>query len=149
MTLMATAVASEVSDAATHTVNNQLLGRGADIQTLGATICDDLLASDEVVAVCALWIGEYRGLPGATWEGITLDSPGNTDPSTGRDEEGAEVVVVAEQALHEDISMTTFTSRQPGRSQWLAGHGSCVRDPLTTRLPGLLLSSLSPSPPCS
>jgi len=73
MTPMTTAVALKVSEAK----NDNLLGRGPSIQTLGATAFDDLLATDEVVAAFALRIGECTGLLGAALEDITLDSPGN------------------------------------------------------------------------
>ena len=101
---MTTAVASKVSQADddNHNVTDQLLGRGPGIQTLGATAFDDLLASDEVVAAFALRIGECTGLLGATLEDITLDSPGNTDPSAGCDEQGAAAVVPAEELLRGD-----------------------------------------------
>jgi len=102
MTPMSMAVASKVSEAENDNINDQLLGRGPHIQALGATAFDDLLASDAVVAAFALWIGECTGLLGASLEGITLDSPGNTDPSAGRDEQGAAAVVPAEEPLRGD-----------------------------------------------
>jgi hypothetical protein len=102
MTQMTTTVASKVSEAENKNVNDQLLERGPDIQTLGATAFDDLLASDEVVAAFALRIRECTGLLGATLEDITLDSPGNTDPSAECDEQGAAAVVAAEELLRGD-----------------------------------------------
>ena len=102
MTPMSTAVASKVSEAENNNVNDQLLGRCPEIQTHGATAFDDLLASDEVVTAFALQIGELTGLLGATLEDITLHSPGNTDPSAGRDEQGAAAVVAAEELLRGD-----------------------------------------------
>jgi hypothetical protein len=99
MTPMTTAVASKVLEAENKNDQDKLVGRGPDIQTLGATAFDDLLASDEVVAAFALRIGECTGLLGATLEDITLDSPGNTDPSTGCDEQRAAAVVAAEELL--------------------------------------------------
>jgi hypothetical protein len=99
MTPMTTAVASKVSEAENKNVNDQLLRRGPEIQTLGATAFDDLLASDEVIVAFALRIGECTGLLGATLEDITLYSQGNTDPSAGRDEQGAAAVVAAEELL--------------------------------------------------
>jgi hypothetical protein len=102
MTPMTTAVASKVSEAENKNVNDQLLGRGPDIQTLGATAFDHLLASDEVVAAFALRIGECTGLLGATVADITLDSPGNTYPSAGCDEQGAAAGVAAEELLRGD-----------------------------------------------
>ena len=102
MTPMTTAVRSKVSEAENNNVNDQLLGCGPDIQTLGATAFDDLLGRDEVVAAFALRIGECTGLLGATLEDRTLDSPGNTDPSAGCDEQGAAAVVAAEELLRGD-----------------------------------------------
>jgi hypothetical protein len=96
------AVASKVSEAENKNVNDQLLGHGLEIQTLGATAFNDLLASYEVVAAFALRIGECTGQLGATLEDITLDSPGNTDPSAGRGEQGAAAVVAAEELLRGD-----------------------------------------------
>jgi hypothetical protein len=100
---MTTAVASKVSQADdNHNVNDQLLGRGPGIQTLGATAFDDLLTSIEVVVAFARQTGECIGLLGATLEDITLDSPGDTDPSAGRDEQRAAAVVAAEEPLRGD-----------------------------------------------
>jgi hypothetical protein len=99
MSPITTAVASKVSDAENNNVNDQLVGRGPDIQTLGATAFDDLVASGEVVAAFALQIEECKGLLGVTMEDITLDSPGNTDPSAGCDQQGAAAVVAAEELL--------------------------------------------------
>jgi len=84
-----------------------------------------------------------------TLEGITLDSPGITDTSAERDKQGAAAVVAAEVPLRGDARMTATGLRRPERCDWTAGHGSCVVEPLTTRPPGLLLSSISPSPPGS
>ena len=102
MTPMATAVASKVSEAEHNNVNDQLLGRGAGLQTLGATAFDELLASAVVIAAFPLQIWECTGLLGATLEDITLDSLGNTDPNAGHDERGAAAVVVAEELLRGD-----------------------------------------------
>jgi len=98
---MTTAVASKVSQADNdnHNVNDQLLGRGRGIQTLGTTAFDDLLTSNEVVVAFARQTAECIGLVGATLEDITLDSPGNTDPSAGCDEQRAAAVVAAEEPL--------------------------------------------------
>jgi len=98
---MTTAVASKVSQADNdnHNVNDQLLGRGPGIQTLGATAFDDLLSNIEVVVAFARQTGERIGLLGVTLEDITLDSPGDTDPSAGRDEQRAAAVVAAEEPL--------------------------------------------------
>ena len=89
---MTTAVASKVSEAE----NDQLLWRGPGIQTLGATTFDELLGSIEVVVAFARQTGECIGLLGVTFEDITLNSPGDTDPSAGRDVQGAAAVVAAE-----------------------------------------------------
>ena len=102
MTPMTTAVASKDSEAEKKNVNNRLLGRCPDILTLGAISFDDLLARNAVIAAFALRIGECTGLLGATLEGITLDSPGNTDPIAGHDEQGAGAVVAAEDLLRGD-----------------------------------------------
>jgi len=42
-----------------------------DIQILGATAYDDLLASEQVVGTFLLRVGDFTGLLGATVEGIT------------------------------------------------------------------------------
>jgi hypothetical protein len=42
-----------------------------DIQILGATAIDDLLASEQVVGTLFLRVGDCTGLRGATVEGIT------------------------------------------------------------------------------
>jgi len=149
MTPITTAVASKVSEGGNNHVNDQLLWRGPDIQTLGATAFDHLLASNEVVAAFALRIGECTGLLGATVEEITLASPGDTDQSAGRDEQGAAVVVAADELLQGDAGMTATGLPRPEGSAWTAGLGSFVGEPLTTRLPGLFLPSFSFSPPCS
>jgi len=101
---MTTAVASKVSQADddNHNVTDQLLGRGPGIQTLGATAFDELLGTIEVVVAFARQTGECIGLLGVALEDITLDSPGDTDPSTGRDEQRAAAVVAAEEPLRGD-----------------------------------------------
>jgi len=101
---MTTAVASKVSPAENdnHNVNDQLLGRGPGIQTLGATAFDDLPTTIDVVVAFARQTGECIGLLEATLDDITLDSPGNTDPSAGRDEQRAAAVVAAEELLQGD-----------------------------------------------
>jgi len=95
---MTTAVASKVSEAE----NDKLLGRGPGIQTLGATAFDDLLCSIIVVVTFARQTGECIGLVGVTLEDITMGSPGDTDPSAGRDEQRAAAVVAAEDPLQGD-----------------------------------------------
>ena len=101
---MTTAVASKVSQAETdnHKVNDQFLGRGPGIQTLGATAFDDLPTSIEVIVASAQQTGECIWLLGATLEDITLDSPGNTDRRAGRDKQRAAAVVAAEEQLRGD-----------------------------------------------
>lgn len=99
MTPMTTAVVGKVPETENCNFNDQLLGRGPDIQTLRATTFDDPLAREEVVAAFALRIGECTGLLGVTLEGITLDSLGNTDPSAARVEQGAEEVFALQQPL--------------------------------------------------
>ena len=95
---MTTAVASKGSEAE----NDQLLWRGPGIQTLGATAFDDLLTSIDVVVAFTLQTGECIGLLGVTLEDITLDSPGDTNPSAGHDEQRAAAVVAAEEPLRGD-----------------------------------------------
>jgi len=102
MTPMTTAVASNVSEGENTNVKDLLLMRSPDIQTLGATAFDDLPGSHDVVATFALRSGECTRLLGATLEDITLGSQGNTYSSAGHDEQGAAVVVVAEQLLRGD-----------------------------------------------
>jgi len=101
---MTTAVASKVSQADNdnHNVNDQLLGRGPGIQTLGATAFDDLLTRIEVVVAFARRTAECIALLGVTLKDNTLDTPGNTDPSAGRDEQRAAAVVEAEEPLQGD-----------------------------------------------
>ena len=141
VTPMTMAVASTVSQAENDNINDQLVRCGPDTQTLGATLFEDPLASDEVVTAFALQIRECTGLLGATVEGITLDSPGDTDLSARRDEQGAAVVVVAEEPLTGATCLTATTPPRPQESDWSARLGSCVSEPLTARPPGFLLSS--------
>ena len=63
---------------------------------------EDLLSSIEVVVAFAQQTGECIGLLGVTLEDITLDSPGDTDLSAGRDEQRAAAVVAAEEPLQGD-----------------------------------------------
>jgi len=98
MTPMTMAVASTVSEAE----NGKLLGRGPGIQTLGATAFDNLLTRLEVVVAFARQTGECIGLLGVTLEDMTLGSPGDTDPSAGRDEQRAAAVVAAEEPIQGD-----------------------------------------------
>ena len=51
----------------------------------------------------ALRIEECTGLPGATLEDITLNSPGYSDSSAGCDEQGAAVVLAAAGLLGGDV----------------------------------------------
>jgi len=101
---MTTAVASKVSQADNdnQNVNDQLQGHSLGIQTLGETAFDDLLSNIEVVVASARQTGECIGLLGVTLADINLDSPGDTDPSAGRDEQRAAAVVAAEEPLRGD-----------------------------------------------
>jgi hypothetical protein len=99
---MIMAVALNLSEAEKPTVSNQLLGHGPYSHILGATKFEDRLASEDDVAAFALRIGESTGLLGATLEEITLNSPGNTDPSAGCDKWGAVVSVGTEEVLRGD-----------------------------------------------
>jgi len=83
---MNTAVESKVSKAE----NDNLLGRGPDIQTLGATEFDDLLASGELVAAFTLRSRECTAQLGATSEDFSLNSTGNKTPAlhTTNNEQG-------------------------------------------------------------
>jgi len=139
MTPMTTAVASKVS----ASENDKLPGRGLGIQTRAATAFDDLLSSIEVVVAFARQTGECTGLLGVPLEDTTLDSPGDTDPSAGRDEQRAAAVVAAKEPLEGDASMTAARSQRAEGSDWTAGLGSCVGEPLMTRPPGY---SLPPIP---
>jgi len=65
-----------------------------DIQLLGATAFDHLLASEEVVEALAIRLGECQGLLGASLEGIT-DGEGNPNMLNAR--AGTEAVVAAEE----------------------------------------------------
>jgi len=96
---MTSAVAAKVSEANNdnHNVSDQCLGRSPAIQTLGVTAFNDFQTSIEDIVAFTLQIGACIGLLGATLEDITLDSPGNTDPSAGRDEQGTVAVVAAEE----------------------------------------------------
>jgi hypothetical protein len=71
-----------------------------DIEILGATAFDDLLASDETIETFALRIGECSGLLGATMEVTTLGNPGEIEtinPKRWTSEQGAAAVVAAEE----------------------------------------------------
>ena len=71
-----------------------------DIEILGATAFDDLLASDETIDTFALQIGECSGLLGATMEVTTLENPGEIEtinPKHWTSAQGAAAVVAAEQ----------------------------------------------------
>jgi hypothetical protein len=70
-----------------------------DIEILGATAFDDLLASDETIEPFALVIGECSGPLGSTMEVTTLENPGEietTNPKHWTSEQGAAAVVAAE-----------------------------------------------------
>jgi len=135
---MTTAVAPKVSE----DENDQLLRRGLGIQRLGATALDHLLSRIEVVVAFARQTDECIGLLGVTLEDITLDSPGNADPSAGCDEEREAALVVADEPLHGDIGMTGAGSPRYEASDWMAGLGFCVGEQLMTRPPGYSLQPL-------
>jgi hypothetical protein len=99
MTPMTTAVALTALQPDHCNVNNWLLGRNLDIQTLQATALDDPLAREEVVAAFALRIGECTGLLGATLGSITFNSLGNTDPRARWVKQGAAEVFMAQMPL--------------------------------------------------
>jgi hypothetical protein len=65
-----------------------------DIQLLGATAFDHLLASEEVVEAFAIRLGECQGLLGASLEGIT---EGEGNPRMLNARAGAAAVVAAEE----------------------------------------------------
>jgi hypothetical protein len=109
MTPMTTAVALKVSEAK----NDKLLGRGPGIQTLGASAFDDLLTSIEVIVVSARQTAECIWLVGVTLEDITLDFPGDTNPSAGRDEQSAAAVFAAQESLRGDSLMNAAGSLRP------------------------------------
>jgi len=145
MIRMTTVVASKVSEPKNDNVHNQLLQHGQDTQTLGANVFNNLPASDEIIASFALQIGECAGLLGATLEGITLDSPDDTDRNAACDEQGAAAVVAADEPLHGDAWMTASGSpRLTGRSWLLCGR--TVKDKASWITPIFLFS---PPPPCS
>jgi len=142
---MTMAVASKVSEAE----NDKVLGRGADIQTLGATTFDDLPTSIEVVVVFAWQTGECVGLLRVSFEDITLHSPGDTDPSAGRYKQRAAAEVEAKGPLQGDPWMTAAGSPRYEGSGCTAGLGSWVGKPLMTRPPGYSLPPLPSFPDCS
>jgi hypothetical protein len=77
-----------------------------DIEILGATAFDDLLASDETIETFALRIAQCSGLLGATMEVTTLEEPGEIEtinPKRWTSEQGAAAVVAAEEEPHSGI----------------------------------------------
>jgi hypothetical protein len=64
-----------------------------NIPILGATAFDDLLASELVVGTFCLRVGDCRGLPGATVEGMVSE----IGPRRRTGEQGAAAVVQAEE----------------------------------------------------
>ena len=139
---MTMAVASKVLEAEKNNLNDKLLGCSPGIQILGATSFDDLLSSIEVILAFAWQTGECIGLLGVTLEDITLDSPGDRDPSTGRDGQRAVAVVASEEPLQWDTGMSPAGSPRPDGSDWTAGLSSCVGEPLISRPPGYSLPPL-------
>jgi len=77
-----------------------------------------------------------------TLEDIILDSSGDTDQSAGRDKQRAAAVVAAEEPLQGDAWMTAAGTPRPEGSDWTAGLGSCLGEPLMTRHPGYSLPPL-------
>jgi len=77
-----------------------------------------------------------------TLKDITLDSPGDTDPSARRGKQGAAAVDAAEEPLRGDVSTTAAGSPRPEASDWTAWLGSCVGEPLMARPPGYSLPPL-------
>jgi hypothetical protein len=77
-----------------------------DIEILGGTAFDDLLARDETIETFALPIGECSGLLGATMEVTTLEDPGEIEtinPKGWTSEQGAAAVVAVEEEPHSGI----------------------------------------------
>jgi len=110
-----------------------------DIQLLGATTFDHLLASEEVVEAFAIQLGECQGLLGASLEGI---SEGEGNPRMLNAWVGAAAVVAAEEWHCDGAWMTaTGSPRHEGRN-WLTGLGPIV----TNRLIQLFRDPY-PSPP--
>jgi len=72
-------------------------------------------------------------------ESLALDSPGNANPSTGCDMQGAAAAVLAEEALRADTWMTAPGSPRHEGSDCTAWLGCFVGKLLTTRSPGLPL----------
>jgi len=106
MTLMTMAVASKILEANNDIVNDHLLGDSMDIQMLGATTFNNHLVRVSVIPAFALRIEECPRLLGATLGSITLDSPGNTDPSAEHDKQGAGAVVRAGEPLQGHVWTT-------------------------------------------
>jgi hypothetical protein len=77
-----------------------------DIEILGATAFEYLLASDKTIETFTLRFGECSGLVGATMEVTTLEDPGeieNINPKRWASEQGAAAVVAAEEEPHSGI----------------------------------------------
>jgi hypothetical protein len=71
-----------------------------DIEILGATAFDDILASDVTIETFILQIGECSGLLGATVEVTTLENPGEIETinqKRGTSEQGAAAVAAADE----------------------------------------------------
>jgi len=114
-------------------------GPTPDIEILGATTFDNLLAGNENIGTFAPQIGECSGLPGATKEVTTLEGASEMEtinPKCGTSEQGAAAVVEAEEEPHIAIL------------EWLLpAHSVTIGDCLTSGvwlIPGQCAWSASP-----
>jgi len=111
-----------------------------DIEILGATAFDDLLASDETVNTFALQIGACSGLLGATMRVTTLEGSGEIETINLKrwtSEQGAAAVVTAEEEPHSGVLEWLLPACRvmmggcwisgvwivPGQTTWSAGPG--------------------------
>jgi len=135
---MTMAVASKVSEAK----NENLLGPSPGMETLSTIAFNNHLTSINIVVAFALQPGVCIRLLGVTLKDITFDSPCDTDPTAGCNEDKAVAVVAAEEPHNWDAWLTAGGSPQPNGSDWTAGLGSCVGELLMTRPPGYSLPPL-------
>jgi len=87
MAAKTTALASRISELKYKNVNDQLIGWGPHIQTLGGTTFNNLHTTNEDIPAFAVRIGECTELLESTLEDITMDSPGKPDRRAGGDEQ--------------------------------------------------------------
>jgi len=128
-----------------YEVHNKFLRNGMDRQIIGATILHNHLTIDEVVVVFSSWIWVCIGLLGTMLVGITLNSWGeNTDPHAGHDEQGAAVMVGAEEPTWADTELTATSWPRHEGSECIPRLHSIVGEPLVTRHPGFLLPLFTP-----